>query len=257
MFATWDRLVDYHVHSTQSIDGRSSIDDMCRRAIELKIEEIGFCEHVEFEPSDTGLTFFNYDRYSEAIGLARSKYANTLIIRKGVEIDYNQTHDNQIREWIKDKDFDFKLGSVHYINHIAFDLHEKLNIPPKEAVRKYYTEIKHAAQSGLFDVIGHFDLVRSYVPPDCDPTAIGSDTIDMAFEQMIANKVHLEINTRRKGSGETFPPRGLILRYLDRGGELFSFGSDAHSAQSLGIGITQAMDLLHTLKPSSIHILFE
>ena len=257
MFAIRDRLVDYHVHSSHSIDGRSSIDEMCRRAIELKIEAIGFCEHVEFEPSDPGLSFFNYDRYSEAIERVRSTYADKLIVRKGVEIDYSHTHEKQIREWIKDKDFDFKMGAVHYVDNVAFDLQERLMIPPNEAVRKYYTKIKHAAQSRLFDVIGHFDFIRSYVPPNCDSTTVGSEIIDMAFEQMISNKVHLEINSRRRANRDPFPSRELIQRYLDRGGELFSFGSDAHSTQTLGVGVTDAMDLLRSLKPSVIHILFE
>ena len=251
------RLVDYHVHSTQSIDGRSSVDEMCRRAVELNVMEIGFCEHVDFEPTDAGFGFFNYKRYSEAIDQARSKFANELTIRKGVEVDYSEEYEIHIREWIEDKDFDFLVGSVHYIDHVAFDLQRKLTMPPEVAVRKYYEKIRQAAESRLFSVIGHFDVIRSYIPPGCDPASTASDIIDIALERMIANRVHLEINSRRRENQEPFPSRNLILRYLDKGGELFSLGSDAHSAERLGIGITQAMDLLRNLKSKAVHLIFE
>jgi histidinol-phosphatase (PHP family) len=60
-------LVDYHVHSTFSCDGRSSINDLCEKAIELKFREIGFSEHVDFDPSDEGFGFFDYENYQSAI----------------------------------------------------------------------------------------------------------------------------------------------------------------------------------------------
>lgn len=251
------RLVDYHVHSTQSVDGRSSVDEMCSRAIELKLDEIGFCEHVDFEPDDPGFGFFDYRRYSEAIDLARSKYADKLTIRKGVEIDYSREYEYQIRTWLEDKDFDFLVGSIHYVDHIALDLRRELDMPPHAAARKYYAKVRQAVDTRLFNVIGHFDFIRSYISGGSDLASMASDIIDMAFERMISNSVHLEINSRRKLDRDPFPSRRLILRYLDKGGELFSFGSDAHSARSLGTGITQSMDLLRSLRPKAVHSLFD
>ena len=64
------RFVDYHVHSNHSCDGKSSIPEMCQKAVELRIEEIGFSEHMDFEPKDWGYGFFNYERYSSEIEAA-------------------------------------------------------------------------------------------------------------------------------------------------------------------------------------------
>jgi histidinol-phosphatase (PHP family) len=249
-------LVDYHVHSTQSVDGRSSVDDMCRQAIRLELSEIGFCEHVDFEPSDHGFCFFDCERYSKTIDMARSKYSERLLIRKGVEIDYSPAHETQIREWIRDKSFDFTVGSVHYIGHTSFDLRMKLPISPEYVVSEYYAKIRQAVESRLFNVIGHFDLVRSYVPSESDQTSTASDLIDAALERIVTGKVHLEINSRRRSNQEPFPSRRLIQQYLDKGGERFSFGSDAHSTQQLGIGIAEAMNLLKSLGPKAIYVLF-
>ena len=250
------RFVDYHVHSTQSVDGRSSVDDMCRQASKLGLSEIGFCEHVDFEPDDPGFGFFDYERYSKAIDIARSKYSERLLIRKGVEIDYSPAYETQIREWIRDRSFDFSVGSVHYIGHTAFDLRMELPISPEYVVSEYYTKIRQAVESRLFSVIGHFDLVRSYVPPESNQTSTASDLIDAALERIVAGKVHLEINSRRRSNQEPFPSRRLIQQYLDKGGERFSFGSDAHSTHQLGIGVAEAMNLLKSLRPKAIYVLF-
>lgn len=250
------RLADYHVHSNHSIDGESSIDEICNRAIELRMAEIGFCEHVEMDPDDPWYSFLDYDRYSEALDIARSQYEGELIIRKGVEIGYNRTYERQISEWLEGKHFDFLVGSVHTVDHNPFDLDGKLGMPPDTAVQRYYVHVKDAVESKLFDVIGHFDLIRDYLPPQIDPVSPVSDIIDTIFERMIANQTHLEINSRRKTDREPFPFRRLIQRYLNKGGERFSFGSDAHSAEHVAIGISQATDLLHSLGPKTIHALF-
>lgn len=223
----------------------------------MGLAEIGFCEHVEFEPSDPGLGFFDYERYSEAIDRAQSQYAGRLIIRKGVEVDYSRAHERQIKEWLDGKEFDFLVGSVHYIDHVAFDLHARLSMPADEAVRKYYMKVVEAVESKLFSAIGHFDFIRSYVPPSFDVLSTAPDIIDMAFEQMVVNRVCLEINSRRRADREPFPAKRLIQRYMDEGGELFSFGSDAHSARHVGVGIAEAMGLLCNLKPEAVHVLFE
>ena len=68
------RMVDYHIHSNHSCDGKSSIFEMCQKAIELGIEEIGFSEHVDFEPRDLGFGFFNYDEYTSEIGDVQDFY---------------------------------------------------------------------------------------------------------------------------------------------------------------------------------------
>ena len=251
------RLVDYHVHSTHSIDGRSSMDELCRRAIELKLDEVGFCEHVEFEPSDPALNFFVYERYSEAIDQARSRYAGKLTIRKGAEVDYGFDSEANIRAWLEGKDFDYLVGSVHYVDHVAFDLHKNLPMPPITAAKKYYLKMRQAAESKLFNVIGHFDLIRNCLPVGLDGTSAASTLIDGAFERMAVNKICLEVNSRRRENREPFPSRRLIRRYLEKGGELFSLGSDAHSARTLGVGVVQAMEILRDITTKPIHMLFE
>lgn len=251
------RLVDYHVHSRYSIDGRSSVDEMCRQAIRLGLAEIGFCEHVDFQPQDHGVDFLDYEKYSEGLDRARSQYGSKLTIRKGAELDFSPMYLRQIREWLDGKTFDFLMGSVHYVDDIAVDLGNGLKMHPEIAIRKYYLWVSEAAKSRLFNVIGHLDLIRREVPSNQDPIAPALDVIDSMFTQMVRDGVYLEINSRRRTDQEPFPCRRLIQEYLKCGGELFSFGSDAHSSQHIAAGVPQAMNLLRSLEPKTVRVLFQ
>jgi len=58
---------------------------MRRKAVDLKITEIGFSEHVDFDPQDRCFGFFNYGKYTSEIENARETFKDQLIVRKGIE----------------------------------------------------------------------------------------------------------------------------------------------------------------------------
>ena len=39
--------MDYHLHTFHSMDGRQSMDDLCRTMVERGVEEICLTEHIE------------------------------------------------------------------------------------------------------------------------------------------------------------------------------------------------------------------
>jgi histidinol-phosphatase (PHP family) len=188
---------------------------------------------------------------------ARREYDGRLRIRKGVEVGYCPKYEAESRKWLERKDFDYVIGAIHYIDDIAFDLRRDLGIPPNVAIKKYFAEIRQAAESGLFDVIAHFDLIRDYLSADHYQLAQATELIDAAFELMVSENVCLEINSRRSVEGETYPSRELISRYVEKGGRLFSIGSDAHSVSEFGVGVVEAMKVLNNLKSGTSHVLFE
>jgi histidinol-phosphatase (PHP family) len=61
------KFVDYHVHSSFSCDGESTIFEMCEKAVEVGLVEIGFSDHMDFDPKDWGYKFFDYNSYSSEI----------------------------------------------------------------------------------------------------------------------------------------------------------------------------------------------
>jgi len=219
--------------------------------------EIGFSEHVEFDPSDSGFGYLNHRQYNEAIDQARSQYGNRLSIRKGFEIGYDIRYDRAIREWIDEKEFEYLIGSIHYVDNIALDSPDGWSgMQPTELAQRYFTGVKKSVQSGLFSIIGHFDLIREYVSSNQYVSSRLSGLIDEIFELMISKGTYLEINSRRRVN-DTVPSNDLIQRYLSLGGKRFSFGSDAHSIDDLGVGIVEAMSLVKNLKPKAFQLVFE
>lgn len=124
-------------------------------------------------------------------------------------------------------------------------------------IRKYYARVREAVESRLFHVIGHFDIIRGYIPVNQDPISPAADIIAKTFERMVTEEVHLEINSWRRADQEPFPCRKLIQRYLEKGGRFFSLGSDAHSSQQLAVGINHVKGILANLKPRNVRMLFE
>ena len=255
------RIVDYHVHSNQSCDGKSSISEMCQKAIELGIEEIGFSEHVDFEPKDWGFGYFNYERYNSEIKNAKESFGNRLVIRKGVEIDYQRCFEDDIMEWLQDKEFDFIIGSVHYLDDeiIGGQLVRRKDLG--RIYDDYFSEVTCSIRSGFFDVVGHFDLVARYVDNrrselknfDCH------EGIRTILEEVMENRIYLEINSKglREEYRDTMPSRKIVDKFIENGGKLISIGSDAHSAEEIGSGIREILLFLSNYDGNKLELLFE
>ena len=241
-------FVDYHVHSNHSSDSDASLAEMCGRAIQLGIVEIGFSEHVDFDPRDWGYKYFDYERYSSDIRKARELFGDRLVVRKGIEVDYQHWFEEDIREWLRDKEFDYVIGSVHYLDHKYIT--EKL-ISEKtlqEIYDLYFAEVNNSIDSGLFDVIGHLDLPRRYTYRSKDELKRIDywETMRTTFNKIIDTETYLEINSKglREPCRDTYPSKEVVNEYYETGGRMISLGSDAHCIEEIGVGIEEIMNCL-------------
>jgi histidinol-phosphatase (PHP family) len=256
-----EKLVDYHVHSNNSCDGKSTIFEMCRKAVDIKIAEIGFSEHMDFDPRNHCFGFFNYDKYTSEIENTRETFKGQLIVRKGIEIDYQHCFEDEIERWLKDKEFDFTIGSVHYLNHEFIDrpLIARKNL--RELYNIYFDEVEHSVKSGLFDVIGHFDLIGRYIGnrrSELNSFKFWEKT-KATLQRIVQSNLYLEINSKglREECKDTMPGRKLIDEFIKNGGKLVSLGSDAHSTNEIGNGIKEIQNFLAKYHGHEFKALFE
>lgn len=248
-------LLDLHVHSTCSADGTSSIAQYARRAAELGLVEVGFCEHADFDPRDRHGGYLDVSRYDREIAAARTEVPDVLL-RQGVEITYQASLEEKIREWLSGHAWDVIVTSVHLVdyadgwamisepraNEAYFATHSH-----REAYAPYFEELLRAAQSGLGDVLGHFDLVKRYGTKSygrLEPTAF-EDEIRAVLRTVVERGMGLEINTSglRQQPAEPYPGLRILRWYHEIGGESLTIGSDAHHASHLGAGIDEAVNL--------------
>ena len=102
---------DFHIHSTFS-DGNNAPEEIIKNAINNGIKRIGISDH-SYTPFDESYCLKEKDvfRYiSEIYGL-KEKYSNDIEIYCGIEQD--------IFSGKPTNNFDYVIGSVHYLNVIT------------------------------------------------------------------------------------------------------------------------------------------
>jgi len=248
-------LVDLHVHSTCSADGRSSIADHARCAADLGLAEVGFCEHVDFDPRDRGYSYLDPACYAREVAAAQAAMPG-LRLRRGIEITYQGCREDEIRAWLAAPAWDLVVASVHLLDvaggwTIVSEARTSAAYfaarTRREAYLPYFEELLRAVRSGLGDVLGHLDLVKRYGVAHYgpfDPNAF-RDEIGAVLQTAVESGVGLEINTSglRQSPGEPYPSLPVLRWYRELGGEILTVGSDAHHAGDLGAGVAEALNL--------------
>jgi histidinol-phosphatase (PHP family) len=246
-------LVDLHVHSTCSGDGLSSIEEYARRAEVLGLVEVGYCEHVDLDPRDGDYGHLDPGHYDREMAAARAA-THGVHLRQGVEITYQSGLEESLVAWLARRPWDYVIASVHLVDYTDgwafisepgamgayFAGHSQ-----RQAYGPYFAELLRAAQSGLGDVLGHFDLVKRYGVRHYGP--LDPVAYEEEIREILRTAVHsgmgLEINTSglRQSPGEPYPALTVLRWFRELGGEILTVGSDAHHAGNLGDGITQAL----------------
>lgn len=244
--------IDYQVHSFRSHDGKASIDDQCARAALIGLDEIGFSEHKDFDPSDPVVDYFEYDTYMIEIEAARAKWGDKLKIRAGIEIDYQIWFEDKIDSYLDKHAFDFVIGSVHYVDK-AMLMTPAYNScrTAHEAYHDYFKAVQDSISSGLFDILGHLEYANrrgiaawgAYDPEYYRPE------LESLFQALISSGKPLEINTAglHQGLGITYPTSKTVSIYTQMGGNLLSIASDAHHPDQLAHAYSHAAKIAQSL----------
>ena len=155
---------DYHMHSNYS-DGRSVPEDYVAPAIAAGLSEIGFSEHLTLfkDLEDWNMNPVNITPYINHIESLRSQ-TKEIKIKIGLEVDFFAGKEKEIRTYLKTFPLDYIIGSVHYLGEKTVDVgpefYEGKSID--KLFESYFDSVCAAAASGLFDIIGHCDLIRIY-----------------------------------------------------------------------------------------------
>lgn len=242
-------MIDSHVHSVHSGDSAAGLREMCARAVEIGLSEIAFTEHLDFTPTDISYKALSYPVWLAEVNALREVFEGRLVIRAGVEVDYQDRYRSQIEDYLSTHEFDYILGAAHYVDGVIMEDHH-LYFPGKDVRDAYlpYFEAAHAAvESGLFDVLAHLDLckrhgVRYYGPFRLD---VFHAEVEGILKSVVQRNMAIEINTSglRKSPGEPHPAIETLRLYKSLGGSVVTAGSDAHRPEHLGFGLQTAYNL--------------
>lgn len=261
-------MLDYHIHPDYSIDAEPySMEDYCIRAVELGLEEICFTPHFEFDPARAHIDWFVRQKgkiagiggnwleeyFQEGYRLRQVYRDQGLVIRLGLEIGFDWGLEEAISRVTQAYPFDFILGSIHCIDHVAISsaAESAAYLPQtnlKAVAEKYYRVLLEGVKSGLFDVTAHLDIYRRY-----GQRYFGDAVNDVyrmwaepIFSEMSRRGVGLEINTSsiKQKQKEFYPPEDVVRLARKQGVKIFTTGSDAHRLSELGQGLASAETII-------------
>jgi histidinol-phosphatase (PHP family) len=247
--------MDYHLHTLHSMDGRQSVDALCQSMLRLGVEEICLTEHIEPGHPQADLDVPPvWERYFADIRQAREDHPG-LIIRAGVEIGDNPLLRDQIKADLDLLPLDFRLLSLHLVNQVdCYDTEEYFAGKTRAQAYREYAEAK--AESILswtdFDSVAHIGYVAKFSKYTGRDRALvyddAPDVFDEILKHVIRNGKCLEVNTSGFATtGDTFAHSSILRRYVDLGGELFTFGSDSHDTTRNYDGIERARELVRSI----------
>ncbi len=235
--------IDLHNHTTRCNHAEGTIDAYLERAIDLGIDIYGFSEHAPMDFDEKyRLAFEEMEAYRADVLDAKERYADQIEILLGYEVDWLPGH---MDERVLKADVDYLIGSVHFIDKWGFDNPEFLSGWKEKDIdeiwKAYFEATEAMANSGLFDVVGHLDLIKvfKYLPRE-DTRILAKD----ALRAIKRSGMVLELNTAglRKPIGEIYPSRALLEAAYELGIPI-TFSSDAHSPKQVGLGYEEATKL--------------
>ncbi len=236
-------IVDLHNHTPLCNHAEGSIDEYIQQAIQNKTRYFGFSDHapMDFDPAYR-MGFEQMQKYESDVLAAKEKYKNEIDILLGYEVDYLQGHmDKRVLE----ADVDYLIGSVHFIDEWGFDNPEFIGKYEHEDIdeiwKKYFKAIEEMAQSKLFDIVGHLDLIKVF---KFMPKQNISTLAKNALEAIKESGMVLEINMAgyRKPIKEAYPSASLLQEAYKL--EIpITFASDAHKPEQVGLFSKEILDL--------------
>jgi len=226
--------IDLHNHTTRCNHATGTVDEYIQKAINLGIDIYGFSEHAPMDfDKKYRISFEEMSSYESEIVQAKERYKDSIDIRLGYEVDF-------LPEYIDDRvlnaKVDYLIGSVHFLDKWGFDNPEFIGQWQSRDIddiyKEYFEAISAMAKSGLFDIVGHFDLIKVFkFLPKADIKILAKD----ALREIKKADMILEINSAgvRKPIGEAYPSKSILELAYEMDIPI-TFGSDAHSVEQVG-----------------------
>jgi histidinol-phosphatase (PHP family) len=238
---------DYHMHTPLCRHATGEPVEYAAQALRIGLREIGFSDHNPMPRDDFDdwrMRLDQLDEYVAKVESARRAHPQ-LVIRLALEVDFFPDGTEWVRELAARHPWDYLIGSVHYACGWDIDNPNRLDEwrarTPLEVWSGYCENLRLAAESRLFDIIGHADLCKKFaIYPEINVLSLFEPFLRAAA----ANGVAMELNTAglRKDCREIYPAPNIVRRAAELG-VVITFGSDSHAPEEVGMNFPEAVAL--------------
>ena len=262
-----DPFQDGHVHTLYS-DGTASVEQMVQAAIDSGLSAVAITDHMPLPvPRRYTMAIERLPSYRREVRTVQTDYRDRIRVYLGLEMEYLPSEAAWCRD-IAAMGWDRRIGSVHRIkvkndvflvngNRAEFDqaLGHGFDGRIRRLVEAYFDALGDLVASGLFDVVGHLDVVKKHL---IEHTDFREDLpwyqarVRSSLDAIAAAGMAVEINA----SGLYQPPRApypseWIVAGCRRHAISLVFGSDAHRPDRVGRGFGRAMTPMVDQPPES------
>ncbi|MFT6865134.1 MAG: histidinol-phosphatase (PHP family) [Akkermansiaceae bacterium] len=243
-------LADYHTHTPLCLHAEGEPEQYIDHAIAAGLAEYGISDHAPQtpEPFDAWrMLVAHLPQYLDWINRARTHAGSALPVRAGLECDWLPNchawidHLDSVYQW------DYLIGSIHYLgDKWDFDNPKWLGRWAKTDVDQiwttYWKEYAEMARSGLFDFLGHPDLIKKFAfRPEGDLRRF----YDPVIEAIAESKVAIELNTAgfHKPCAEQYPSAEFLTLAAEAKIPI-TLSSDAHHPSEVARDFDKGLQLI-------------
>ena len=245
--------MDYHSHHRRCGHAVGELDDYLRAAVERGLTHFGLSDHGpawwlegDHPLPGTQMALSEFPGYVREAHEMKARFANRIQVSVGVEADWIDGREGELKILLDAYPLDYALGSVHYSRGVnIFQRSRWETEKPEDVYADYYRQVADAARSGLFDILSHLTAVEAYAPERESARQFYLAVADAVAE----GGCLVEINTsgyRKMGGDDPFPNRAMLKLLIERGVGL-TFGSDCHKPEEVGFGFERVEALLGEL----------
>jgi histidinol-phosphatase (PHP family) len=255
-------LTDYHLHLRT--DERENTPERFftpgnveryREAAEARgITELGVAEHIYRFTAALEIwqhpfwREYTHDDIDDYCGFVREETD----LRLGIEMDFIPGREDRIANVLDGREWDYVVGSVHFLRDHSLDTEDYSIWGAGESAekiwRRYFETVAESARSGLYDIIGHPDLVKVWGKVAPRPDGDLRRYYEPAVEAFLDGDVAVELSTAgwRKPVAEQYPSVPFLEMLVDAGCPI-ALSSDAHQPDQVGFEYERAVELLESV----------
>ncbi len=251
-------MVDYHIHTDHSGDGRTPLCMQVQSAIEKGLSQICITSHYDADAPVANYRFdLDFPAYFADVTRCAEQYGDRIDVKLGLEAGLQADKPHVLTltgERIRQYPFDFIIASTHFLpGHNYHSSQQWLDdgIGKAQVQQRYLQHtLQYLENFDDFDVLGHLTYFSRF-SPDADTRKRemtyqdNKDLYDNLFEILIRCGKGIEVNTSTKDKlGFYMPDYSIVRRFRQMGGEIITFGSDAHIPQNIGAHYFDAVSMI-------------
>ncbi len=224
-------LFDLHTHTKRCKHAVGDLDAYLHQAQARGVTQYGVSDHLPWafegdyrwtmDPPELGA-------YLDEVKAAQTRWKDRLQVLLGAEADWDPGNPTESARVAALAPFDYLIGSVHFLGGwpVDRDAEDWREHDVEKVWRDYFAGLRGAAGSGLYQIMGHCDLVKKFgLRPSADMTQEYRATAQAFAKAGVL--VELNSSGLRKPCAEIYPSQ-LFLNELRGAGVGLTLGSDAH-----------------------------